>query len=171
MSQYRTRRLSATFESYLQDESDSELPLQPMLPVGSLSQTQDYHDAREMLFECREIFHYTFDRMHHSSEAYDDVISFCTHVYRICLDIIKHQHNSAIDLLSCMCLLDRRGIPRFIFNQDKNMARDFEDAIKILIDLSLVTEKQDSIFEIHRLVQLGSIKLLDTYGNLQRTKK
>lgn len=170
MSQFRTTNLNATFESFLLDESDAKLLLQPMLPVGSLPQTQDYHDARTMVLECREIFHYIFDRLHHSSEAYDDVINFCTHLYRICLDIIKDQHKSAIDLLSCMCLLDRRGIPRFLFNQDTNIARDFEDAMRVLTDLSLVTEKQDSIFEIHHLVQLGAIKFLDTYGNLQKTK-
>ena len=92
--------------------------------------------------------------------------------WQISFSLIKDQNPAAADLLSCMCMLDRQGIPEFLLCQDDDQALDFEDAIGILVRFSFVAEEKDQkVFAIHRLVQLATRKWIETYGEVGRTQE
>ena len=92
--------------------------------------------------------------------------------WQISFSQIKEQNPSATDLLSCMCMLDRQGLPEFLFCEDGDQALDFEEAIGTLIRFSFVTEeKEQKVFAIHRLVQLATRKWIETYGEVERTQE
>ena len=93
--------------------------------------------------------------------------------WQISFDQIKKQNARAADLLSRMCLLDRQGIPRFLFCQDDDGdALDFEDAIGTLIAFSFVEAENDgNIFQMHPLVQLSTKKWLEVHGEIEKSKE
>ncbi len=53
--------------------------------------------------------------------------------WQISFEQIKEQNLPAANLLSCMCILDRQGIPEFLSCQGDSEALDFEDAIGTLM--------------------------------------
>ena len=92
--------------------------------------------------------------------------------WQISFNQIKDQNPGAADLLSCMCMLDRQGIPEFLFCEDDKQSLEFEDAIGVLTRFSfLVKEKDRKGFAIHRLVQLATRKWNETYGEVERVQK
>ncbi|CAD6593296.1 MAG: hypothetical protein ASARMPREDX12_007021 [Alectoria sarmentosa] len=92
--------------------------------------------------------------------------------WQISFSQIKEQNPSATDLLSCMCMLDRQGLPEFLFCEDADQSLDFEEAIGTLIRFSFVTEeKEQKVFSIHRLVQLATRKWIETYGEIGRVQE
>ena len=93
--------------------------------------------------------------------------------WQISFNQIKKQNARAADLLSRMCILDRQGIPRFLFCQeDDSNALDFEDAIGTLIAFSFVAaEKDGNIFQMHPLVQLSTRKWLEVRGEVEKRKE
>lgn len=127
-----------------------------------------YHTLKTMMAEYKEIFRHITRRMLPLADDYREALEFGTHIYRVCIDIINHQHTAAIDVLSCMCMLDRRDIPGFLFSQSDYKSIDFKSAVRILIDMSLVAEKGKNIFEMHYLVQLGAKRRLAYDGDFQR---
>ena len=89
--------------------------------------------------------------------------------WQITFSQIKIQNPEAADLLSCMCMLDRQGIPEFLICQDGDQSLDFENAIGVLLQFSLVVEeKGKDLFAIHRLVQLATRKWIEACGELER---
>ena len=89
--------------------------------------------------------------------------------WQISFSQIKHQNPAAADLLSCMCMLDRQGIPEFLLCEDDDQSLKFEDAIGTLIQFSFVTEeKEQKVFAMHRLVQVATRKWIETYGEVER---
>ncbi len=92
--------------------------------------------------------------------------------WQISFSQIKDQNPAAADLLSCMCMLDRQGIPEFLFHEDGDQSLEFDEAIGILIRFSFVIEgKEQGGFEIHRLVQLATRKWIETFGEIQRVQE
>ncbi|RDW85279.1 hypothetical protein BP6252_02869 [Coleophoma cylindrospora] len=87
--------------------------------------------------------------------------------WQISFDHIRSMSAQASQLLSLMAVLDRQGIPELLFTQDKASPLDFEDAVAILTDFSLIlTERTNSTFEMHRLVQLATRNWLELSGQL-----
>ena len=92
--------------------------------------------------------------------------------WQISFSQIKEQNPSATDLLSCMCMLDRQGLPEFLFCEDGDQSPDFEEAIGTLVRFSFLTEeKEQRVFSIHRLVQLATRKWIETYGEIGRVQE
>lgn len=92
--------------------------------------------------------------------------------WQISFSQIKDQSAAAADLLSCMCMLDRQGIPEFLFYEDGHQSLDFEEAIGTLIQFSFVIEeKEQKVFAIHRLVQLATRKWVESYGEVGRVQE
>ena len=92
--------------------------------------------------------------------------------WQISFSRIKEQNPAAAKLLSCMCMLDRQGIPEFLFYEDGVQSLRFLEAIETLINFSFVVEeKEKGNFEIHRLVQLATQKWLETFGTIQKAKE
>ena len=89
--------------------------------------------------------------------------------WQITFSQIKIQRPGAADLLSCMCMLDRQGIPEFLICQDGDQSLHFENAIGVLLQFSLVAEEREKhVFSIHRLVQLATRKWIETCGGSER---
>lgn len=89
--------------------------------------------------------------------------------WQITFSQIKTQNPEAADLLSCMCMLDRQGIPEFLICQGGDQSLDFENAIGVLLQFSLVVEEKGKhVFAIHRLVQLATRKWIEACGELER---
>ena len=85
---------------------------------------------------------------------------------------IKSQNSEAADLLACMCMLDRQGIPEFLICEDGEPSLLFEEAISVLTRYSLVREeKEQKVFAIHRLVQLATRTWIETSGDLEKFQK
>ncbi len=92
--------------------------------------------------------------------------------WQISFSQIKRQNPAAADLLSCMCMLDRQGIPEFLFSEDGDQSLDFEEAIGTLIRFSFVAEEKElKNFAMHRLVQVATRKWIETYGEVERFQK
>ena len=102
-----------------------------------------------------------------------DVPNSVVATWQISFDQIKDQNTAAADLLSCMCLLDRQGIPGFLFYQSNSGSSiDFEDSIGTLIEFSLIVEeKEKNSFEMHRLVQLATRKWLEMHEQMEKQKE
>ena len=85
---------------------------------------------------------------------------------------IKDQNPAAADLLSCMCMLDRQGIPEFLFCEDGDQSLEFEEAIGTLTRFSFVREEKGKrAFAMHRLVQLATRKWIESHGEMQRIQE
>ena len=78
---------------------------------------------------------------------------------------VKKENPAAAQLLSQMCMLDRQGIPDFLFCEDGQLSLSFEENIGTLIQFSFVKEAQElGTFYIHRLVQLVTKAWLNSNG-------
>ena len=92
--------------------------------------------------------------------------------WQISFSQIKNQNPAAADLLSCMCMLDRQGIPEFLLCEDGDQSLDFEEAIGTLIRFSFVIKEQEKkVFAIHRLVQLATRKWIEPYGDMKKVRE
>ena len=92
--------------------------------------------------------------------------------WQISFSQIKDQNPAAADLLSCMCMLDRQGIPEFLFCEDGDQSLNFEEAIGTLLRFSFVIQEQGNKgFAIHRLVQLATRKWLEAYGEMGKAQE
>jgi tetratricopeptide (TPR) repeat protein len=108
--------------------------------------------------------------------------------WQISFDQIKKESTQAAKLLSRMCVLDRQGIPKFLFCQDDHRgalasedddgdalffkdALAFDDAIGKLASFSFIEAEKDwDIFQMHRLVQLSTKKWLEAHGEIEKRK-
>lgn len=87
--------------------------------------------------------------------------------WQITFDQIKKNNPRAAETLSLISMLDRQGIPKFLFSNDDNW--EFENAIGLLIDFSLVIiETGGKSFGIHRLVQLATKKWLELHDETKK---
>ena len=92
--------------------------------------------------------------------------------WQISFSQIRKQNPAAADLLSCMCMLDRQGIPEFLFCKDGDQSLHFIEAIGTLIRFSFVIKEQEKkVFAIHRLVQLATRKWIETDGDVEKAQK
>ncbi|RDW59198.1 hypothetical protein BP5796_12122 [Coleophoma crateriformis] len=88
--------------------------------------------------------------------------------WQISFDQIQRTNIEAADLLALMSMFDRQGIPEWLLlnNMDK---LQFEDTIALLISFSLVREQAgSSAFEMHRLVQLSTMRWIQRNRQLER---
>jgi tetratricopeptide (TPR) repeat protein len=91
--------------------------------------------------------------------------------WQISFDQIKTQDPSAAQLLSRMSVLDRQGIPAFLFYHDDNDRLGFDDAVGTLVGFSFVTaQKDENTYVMHRLVQLSMRTWLDVHGEIVETR-
>ena len=75
---------------------------------------------------------------------------------------ISEQKPRAAEILSLMAFLDRQAIPTELLRKDNERNLDFVTAIGTLKAFSLITEeKSQSVFGIHRLVQLSIQRWLE----------
>ena len=89
--------------------------------------------------------------------------------WQISFDQIKRTKPQAAELLSLMAMLDRQGIPEFLLCIQYPNAIDFENALGILREFSLITtEEGGKFFEMHRLVQLATRKWLERYEDVDK---
>lgn len=98
-----------------------------------------------------------------------DVPNAVAVTWQISFDQIKRHDPPAADLLSRMCVLDRQGIPGFLFCPTDDDRLAFEDAMGTLLGYSFVdVAKSEDTFLMHPLVQLSTRKWLETCGELDR---
>ena len=155
-------------DKYSKARSPNHYASLPEQDKNKSSKTTGSYDIKQIMAEYRDIFRNVTRRFFLSPDDYREALEFGTEAYRVCLDIINVEHAVAVDLLSCMCMLDRRGIPRFLFSQSDNKSKDFTNAVRVLMDMSLVTENEGSFFEMHYLVQLGTKRRLEVNGDFQK---
>lgn len=88
--------------------------------------------------------------------------------WQISFDQIKKTDPQAAELLSLMSVLDRQGIPEFLFCKEGNRL-DFDDALAPLNHFSLITsEIGGKSFGMDRLVQLAMRTWLKTHGEIEK---
>ena len=88
----------------------------------------------------------------------------------ISFDQIKKDHPQSAELFSLMSVLDRQGLPDFLFSKGETDL-DFEDKVTRLIELSLLNCSIDGrTFGMHRLVQIAMKCWLDSHGETQKWK-
>ena len=91
--------------------------------------------------------------------------------WQLSFDQIKKTSPKAAELLSLISMLDRQGIPEFLFSSDDD-SWEFENAIGVLSDFSLiVTETGGESFGLHRLVQIATRKWLDVHDETEKWKR
>ncbi|RDW87375.1 hypothetical protein BP5796_03069 [Coleophoma crateriformis] len=89
--------------------------------------------------------------------------------WQISFDQIRKQHPEASKLLSLMAMLDRQGIPEYLFYPHYQDTLSFGNAVAPLNEFSLITiEKEGNSFEMHRLVQLATKRWLDSNKELEK---
>lgn len=82
--------------------------------------------------------------------------------WQVAFDHIRAQKPRAAELLSLMALLDRQGIPKALLWEDDMEQIEIVPALGTLQDFSLVSsDEEGEVFEVHRLVQLSTLKWLD----------
>ncbi|MCJ1378166.1 hypothetical protein MMC17_001262 [Xylographa soralifera] len=86
--------------------------------------------------------------------------------WQMSFDQIKKSHPQAAELLSLASVLDRQGIPGFLFHMNEDRL-NFDDALAPLNNFALTTVENDKdCFEIHRLVQLAMRKWLQIHNEI-----
>ncbi|RDW73410.1 hypothetical protein BP6252_07317 [Coleophoma cylindrospora] len=89
--------------------------------------------------------------------------------WQISFDQIRKQHPEASELLSLMAMLDRQGIPEYLFYPHYQDTLNFGKAIAPLSEFSLITiEKGGNYFEMHRLVQLATKRWLESINEAEK---
>ena len=90
--------------------------------------------------------------------------------WQISFEQIKIRNPPAAELLSHMCVLDRKKIPSYLFYDDNKIR--FSDAVRTLVEFSLVDFLvDDDSFEMHRLVQLATRKWLENNGEIDKRRE
>ena len=90
--------------------------------------------------------------------------------WQISFEQIKIKNPPAAELLSHMCVLDRKKIPSYLFCDDNKPG--FRDAVGTLVEFSLVRALvDDDSFEMHRLVQLATRKWLENHGETDKRRE
>lgn len=90
----------------------------------------------------------------------------------ISFDQIKSQDPPAAQLLSRMSVLDRQGVPAFLFYRDDEERLAFDDTVGTLVGFSFVAaEKDENTYVMHRPVQLSMKTWLEVHGEIARTKE
>ena len=75
--------------------------------------------------------------------------------WQLSFEQIQDQHPQASDLLALMSTLDRHSIPKKILCLDDEDEMDFDEAVSVLINFSLISaEIEEDTFSMHRLVSL-----------------
>ena len=83
---------------------------------------------------------------------------------------IKNDHPQSAELFSLMSVLDRQGLPDFLFSKGETDL-DFDDKVARLIEFSLLNRSIDGrTFGMHRLVQIAMKCWLDLHGGTQKWK-
>ena len=81
---------------------------------------------------------------------------------------IKKDYPQSAELFSLMSVLDRQGLPDYVFSKGKQDL-DFEDDVARLIEFSLLNSSTDGrSFGMHRLVQIAMKHWLDLHGETQK---
>jgi len=95
------------------------------------------------------------------SESQNSVIK----TWKLSFDSIREQKPRAAEMLSLMAVLDRQGIPKSLLREDTDQETDVIVALGILQAFSLISTGSDGRgYELHRLVQLATLKWLDMQG-------
>lgn len=88
--------------------------------------------------------------------------------WHISFNQIKKDHPKSARLFSLMSVLDRQGLPDYLFSKGE-MDLDFEDEVAPLIEFSLLNSSTDGrTFAMHRLVQIAMKCWLDLQGETQQ---
>ena len=90
--------------------------------------------------------------------------------WQLSFNQIKKDHPKAAELFSLMSVLDRQGLPDYLFST-REMDLDFEDNVDRLIEFSLLNSSVDGhTYGMHRLVQIAMKSWLDLHGETQKWK-
>ncbi|KAB8346328.1 hypothetical protein FH972_023372 [Carpinus fangiana] len=92
--------------------------------------------------------------------------------WQISFEQIKAQNPVAGCLLSRMSIIDRQGIPEFLFKEDDGDLA-FEEAKQTLLSYSLIaqeTRNYGRCFQMHRLIQIATRDWLDVNGELNQER-
>lgn len=91
--------------------------------------------------------------------------------WHISFNQIKKEHPQSAELFSLMSVLDRQGLPDYLFSKG-GMDLDFENNVARLIEFSLLTPSIDGrTFGMHRLVQIAMKCWLDLHDETQKWKE
>lgn len=83
---------------------------------------------------------------------------------------IKKGRPKVAELFSLMSVLDRQGLPDYLFSK-RETDLDFEDNVTRLIEFSLLNSSVDGrAFGMHRLVQIAMESSLELHGETQKWK-
>lgn len=92
--------------------------------------------------------------------------------WHISFDQINEENRPAAELLFLMSVLDRQGIPQYLFQNEDKDDLDFENRLAPLEEFSLITlEDSDRSFQMHRLVQMAIRSWLERHGEIDRWKQ
>lgn len=87
--------------------------------------------------------------------------NFVTRTWKLSFDQIAKHFPRAANILSLMVQLNRQAIPKAFLKQKSERSIEFNKAIRILQAYSLIkTERSESSFEVHRLIQLSTQRWL-----------
>lgn len=90
--------------------------------------------------------------------------------WQVSFNQIKKDHPKAAELFSLMSVLDRQGLPDYLFSR-RETDFDFEDNVARLIEFSLLNSSVDGrTFGMHRLVQVAMKSWLELHGETQKWK-
>ena len=90
--------------------------------------------------------------------------------WQVSFNQIKKDHPKTAELFSLMSVLDRQGLPDYLFSRGETDL-DFGDNVARLIDFSLLNSSVDGhTFGMHRLVQIAMKFWLELHGETQKWK-
>ncbi|MCJ1262558.1 hypothetical protein MMC22_002428 [Lobaria immixta] len=91
-----------------------------------------------------------------------DASSSIIRTWQVSFDQIRVQKTEAAELLSPMAVLDRQGIPKALLREYSKEQVEIVTALGTLQAFSLISsDKKGEAFEMHRLVQLSTLKWLE----------
>lgn len=97
-----------------------------------------------------------------------DVPNSVIKTWHISFDQIKKDHPHSAKLFSLMSVLDRQGLPDYLFS-NREMDLDFDDDVAPLTQFSLLYSSIDGrSFGMHRLVQIAMKCWLDLHSETQK---
>lgn len=113
-------------------------------------------DYVEMLKASVSDIHDLLEEDLHDAGRDTEIQNSVFQTWKISYDYIQKQKPRAAEILAIMSLLDRQAIPAELLRHDNERKVDFVTAIGMLKAFSLISEeKNQSVFGIHRLVQLS----------------
>ena len=100
-----------------------------------------------------------------------DMPSSVIKTWHISFNQIKKDHPQSAELFSLMSVLDRQGLPDYLFSKGE-MDLDFENNVARLIEFSLLNSSIDGrTFGMHRLIQIAMKYWLDLHNETQKWKE